>query len=85
MGKYKLLIKPSALHEIEALPKKDRLRVVKRIQNLSTEPRPAGCKKLSGEEKYRVRQGWYRIVYSVDDKEQIVLVAKVGHCRDVYR
>ena len=85
MGDYKILIKPSAVRETEELPKEDRARVLKRIQNLSTDPRPPGCEKLSGEEKYRVRQGRYRIIYSVDDSEQTVLVVKVGHRRDVYR
>lgn len=85
MGSYKLLIKPSAVKEIEAIPKKDRSRIVKRIQGLSANPRPPGCEKLSGEEKYRVRQGWYRIVYSIDDQAQEVLVVKVGHRKEFYR
>lgn len=85
MGSYRLLIKPSAVKEIEAIPKKDRLRIVKRIQGLSENPRPPGCEKLSEEEKYRLRQGWYRIVYSVDDQTREVLVVKVAHRKDVYR
>jgi len=85
VGSYKLLIKPSAVKEIEAIPKKDRSRIVKRIQGLSANPRPPGCEKLSGEEKYRVRQGWYRIVYSIDDQAQEVLVVKVGHRKEFYR
>ena len=85
MGNYKLLIKPSAAKELEAAPKRDRLRLVRKIQALAQNPRPPGCDKLSAEEKYRVRQGWYRIVYSVDDRDQTVLVVKVGHRREVYR
>ena len=85
MGSYRLLIKPSAVKEIEAIPKKDRTRIVKRIQGLSGNPRPPGCEKLSGEEKYRVRQGWYRIVYSIDDQAREVLVAKIAHRKDVDR
>ena len=85
MGNYKLLIKPSAAKELEAIPQRDRLRIVRKIQALSQNPRPPGCDKLSAEEKYRVRQGWYRIVYSVDDRDQTVLVVKVGHRREVYR
>ena len=85
MGNYKILIKPSAAKELEALPQRDRLRIVRKIQALSQNPRPPGCDKLSAEEKYRVRQGWYRIVYSVDDQNQTVLVVKVGHQREVYR
>ena len=85
MGNYKLLIKPSAAKELEAIPQRDRLRLVRKIQALAQNPRPPGCDKLSAEEKYRVRQGWYRIVYSVDDQNQTVLVVKVGHRREVYR
>ena len=65
MGNYKILIKPSAAKELEAVPKRDRLRIVRKIQALAQNPRPPGCEKLSAEEKYRVRRGWYRIVYSV--------------------
>ncbi len=86
MASYRLLIKPSATKEIEAAPKKDRLRIIKRIQDLSTDPRPPGCEKLSGhEDKYRVRQGAYRIVYSISDTELVVCVVKVGHRKEVYR
>ena len=85
MASYRLSIKPSAAKEIEALPKNDRLRVIKRIKGLPENPRPPGCEKLSGHDKYRVRQGEYRIVYSVSDEELIVLVVKVAHRREVYR
>jgi mRNA interferase RelE/StbE len=85
VGKYRILIKPSAVREIESIPRKDRLRIVRKIQALSQNPRPPGCDKLSAEEKYRVRQGWYRIAYSEDDQNQTVLVVKMGHRREVYR
>jgi len=83
--KYRILIKPSALKELDSIPKTDLKRIVKGIQNLSEIPRPSGCEKLSGEDRYRVRQGPYRIVYSIDDKSHEVLVVKVGHRREVYR
>jgi mRNA interferase RelE/StbE len=84
---YRLLIKPSAGKEIEALDqKKDRQRIVKRIAALASEPRPVGCEKLAGaEERYRVRQGQFRIVYAVDDATRTVEIVKVGHRREVYR
>ena len=86
MGRFSVLIKPSALKEIEAVPrKKDRQRIVRRIEGLADNPRPPGCQKLSGQDRYRVRQGEYRIVYSVEDEELIVYVVKVGHRKDVYR
>jgi mRNA interferase RelE/StbE len=72
--------------EIEAVPrKKDRQRIVKRIEQLGDEPRPAECQKLSGHDRYRIRQGQYRIVYGVEDDKLIVYVVKVGHRKDVYR
>jgi mRNA interferase RelE/StbE len=85
VANYKILIKPSATEEIEGIPKRDRLRIVKKIESLSALCRPPGCEKLSGEEKYRIRQGAYRVVYTISDEEQTVLIVKVGHRRDVYR
>ena len=86
MASYRILIKPSAAKEIESAPKKDRLRIIKRIQDLSSDPRPPGCEKLSGhDDKYRVRRGMYRIVYAISDVGFIVCVVKVGHRKEVYR
>jgi mRNA interferase RelE/StbE len=86
VAKYRILIKPSAVKDIEAIPlKKDRRRIVERIRRLEENPRPPGCEKLSGQDKYRVRQGRYRIVYSIEDQDLIVYVVKVGHRKDVYR
>jgi len=85
VASYSLHIRRSAAKEISALPAKDRRRVVARITVLATDPRPVGCEKLSGEEKYRVRQGDYRILYEIIDADLIVTVVKVGNRRDVYR
>lgn len=85
MASFDLLIKPSAVEEIESLPKGDRQRVVTRIAALALDPRPPGCEKLSGQERYRVRQGNYRILYEVRERELIVMVVKVGDRKDVYR
>ncbi len=86
MARYKILIKPSAVKEIESiLNKKDRQRIVARIAKLADNPRPKGCEKLTGEEKYRVRQGRYRIVYLIEDQELVVYIFKVGHRKDIYR
>ena len=85
MASYSLLIKPSAARELEDLPAKERHRIIARIQKLAGDPRPPTCEKLAGEEKYRLRQGHYRILYSVDDAAQDVTVVKTGHRRDVYR
>lgn len=87
MARYRIRIKTSAAKEIEAVDqKKDRQRIVSRIQSLTENPRPSGCEKLSGQgDKYRVREGHYRVVYSIEDKGRVVYVVKVGHRKDVYR
>ena len=85
MASYKVLIKPSAVKEIESIPQKDRSRIIYRIQGLAENPRPNGCEKLSGKEKYRVRQGKYRILYQIFDNEVVVVVVKVGKRERVYK
>ncbi len=85
MASYKLLIKRSAAKELEALPLKVRRRITGKIGGLATEPRPAGAEKLSGQERYRIRQGAYRVLYAIEDGAQTVTVVKLGHRRDVYR
>ena len=87
MARYRLSIKRSAARELEAVAQKtDRQRLVARIEALAEDPRPSGCEKLAGRsDRYRVRQGDYRVVYSVDDAARIVQIVKVGHRREVYR
>ncbi len=86
MGKYRLLIKPSAVKDLEAIPlKRDRQRVIERISKLAEDPRPFGSEKISGQDKYRLRQGRYRILYAIEDQNLVVQVVKVGHRKDVYR
>jgi mRNA interferase RelE/StbE len=85
VASYKLLIKPSAAKELEAVPKKDRQRIVTKIRNLAVEPRPLGCERLSGHDVYRVRQGNYRVLYTVQDADLIVVIVMIGHRREVYR
>lgn len=84
MAKYKIEFKPSVWKDLDNVPKTDRRRILKRIQTLTVDPRPAGCQKLSGQERYRVRQGDYRIIYSIEDDRLIVVVVKVGNRREVY-
>ncbi len=86
MEKYRVLIKPSAVKEIESIPqKKIRQQIVRRIQQLANNPRPRGSTKLSGHDRYRIRQGAYRIVYAIEDDKLVVYVVKVGHRKDIYR
>jgi len=85
MAKYKITIKKSAAKELEEIPKGDLRKIVKRIQSLARNPRLPGSQKLSGQEQYRVRQGDYRIVYSIDDKDLVIDIVKIGHRREIYR
>jgi mRNA interferase RelE/StbE len=84
VAKYSLTIKKSAAKELQNIPKKDLLKIIKRIQSLAENPRAAGSQKLSARQQYRVRQGDYRIIYSIDDKELLVDIVKIGHRREVY-
>jgi mRNA interferase RelE/StbE len=70
---------------LRTVPKPDPGRVVTGIRRLADDPRPPGSEKLSGEDRYRTRQGDYRVVYAVDDERRIVEVVRIGHRRDVYR
>jgi mRNA interferase RelE/StbE len=84
---YSLTIKSSAVKEMQDVSDKPALcRLIEKIRSLSTQPRPSGSEKLAGRSNlYRVRQGNYRIIYSVDDQSRVIDVVKVGHRRDVYR
>lgn len=86
MAKYSLRIKKSARKELESVATKvDRRRIVARIHSLAENPRPPGSLKLSGRERYRIRQGRYRILYTIDDLVLVVHVIKIGDRKDVYQ
>jgi len=86
VAKYSIRIKKSARKELEAVAnKKDRQRIVRRIQSLAGDPRPKGAKKLSGFERYRIRQGNYRILYTIRDTELVIYIIRIGDRKNVYR
>ena len=85
MESYKVLIRRSAADELGRIPKKDLRRVVGRIEKLAGQPRSDGCEKLSSQERLRIRQGDYRIVYSVDDAARTIEIVKIGHRSEIYR
>jgi len=85
MAAYKIYFKKSVLKDIKSIPDKDMRRIMKRIESLSKNPRPPGHEKLSDQDLYRIRQGNYRIVYSIKDDILTVWVIKIGHRRDIYR
>ena len=85
MARFELRFKPSVAKDLRGIPKTEVRRLLKRIEALTNDPRPAGSEKLTGRDLYRIRQGVYRIVYSVDDAAVVIEVIKVGHRREVYR
>lgn len=85
MAVYSIFFRDSVRKDLEAIPKGDLRRIMERIGNLAENPRPMGCEKLSGQERYRLRQGNYRIIYSIQDTQLTVWVVKVGHRREIYR
>jgi mRNA interferase RelE/StbE len=85
MAAYSIFFRDSVRRDLAAIPKHDLRRIMERIASLAEQPRPAGSEKLTGQERYRIRQGNYRIIYSVQDHELTVWVVKVGHRREVYR
>ena len=85
MASYSLAFKKSVARDLRSIPNKDVKRILKRINSLRDDPRAEGCVKLSNQEKYRVRQDIYRIVYEIQDAELIILVVKVAHRAQVYK
>ena len=84
MASYRIVFKQSVAKDLHPIPKKDVQRLLKRINGLADDPRPVGVEKLGGDEKYRIRQGNYRILYVIEDDIITVTIVKVGHRRDVY-
>jgi mRNA interferase RelE/StbE len=85
MGKYKLVFRESVSKDLRTIPNRDVNRILKRVDKLAGNPPPPGSEKLSGDNRYRVRQGIYRIIYEIEDKALSIIVVKVGHRRDVYK
>jgi mRNA interferase RelE/StbE len=85
MARYRIEVKKSAVKELSQIPKKDLVKTVKKINSLADNPRPKGSKKLSREEKYRMRYGKYRILYLIKDDLLVIYVIKVAHRKDIYR
>jgi mRNA interferase RelE/StbE len=85
MARFELRFKASVAKDLRGIPRTDVRRLLKKIEALRDQPRPPGCEKLAGHELYRIRQGVYRVVYSVDDVKVVIEVIKVGHRREVYR
>lgn len=85
MAAYKVYFRTSVEKDFVVIPKNDLKKILQRVRTLSDDPRPPGCEKLTGRDRYRIRQGRYRIIYSIQDKELTVWVVKVSHRKEVYR
>jgi mRNA interferase RelE/StbE len=85
MGRYRLAFRASVAKDLRPLPRKDVARILRRFDQIAENPHGPGCEKLSGQDRYRIRQGDYRIVYEIRDEVLLVVVVKVGHRREVYR
>ncbi len=85
MGAYKIFFKKSVEKDLNRIDKNKLKKIIASISALADNPRPPGCEKLTGSERYRIRQGYYRILYSIQDYELTIWVVKVAHRKDVYR
>lgn len=85
MENYKIRFKKSVLKDLKSVPKSDVVKIISKIDSLAKDPRRVGALKLSGNDLYRIRQGLYRILYEIRDRELIVKVIKIGHRSDVYK
>ena len=85
MADYRIFFRKSVEKDLSSIPKKDVGRIFNRIKGLADDPRPPGCEKLTGQKRYRLRQGRYRIVYSIQDDELTIWIVTIGHRKDIYR
>lgn len=85
MAEYKLYFRESVEKDFRTIPKRDIIIILQRIESLRSNPRPPGVEKLTGQDRYRLRQGNYRIVYSVQDQELSIWIVRIGHRKAVYR
>jgi mRNA interferase RelE/StbE len=84
MAKYSVLYTEALYKSLKSIPSRDVKRILRKTKALTIDPRPHGCQKLAGQERYRVRQGDYRIIYGIEDAKLIVIVVNVGHRREIY-
>ena len=85
MANYSLRFKKSVAKDLRNIPNNDVKRILECIEALCENPRAEGCIKLSGQERYRVKQGVYRIIYEIQHSELIILIVKVAHRNKAYK
>jgi len=85
MTRFEIVFKQSVKKDLRPIPNKDVQKILSRVSALVGNPRPTGAKKLTGQERYRIRQGTYRILYEIQEEQLVVTVVKTGHRRDAYK
>ena len=83
--KYSVLLSRSARKQLERFSGDTEKRILAKLTELESNPRPSGCKKLKNRDAWRVRIGDYRVIYEIHDKILRVIVVTVGHRREVYQ
>ena len=82
---YKIELRRRAQRALGRLPKTDFQAVVEAMKELAQTPRPRGVEKVKSAGLWRIRQGDYRIIYGIDDKQLLITVVRIGHRREIYR
>jgi mRNA interferase RelE/StbE len=82
---YKVELRRSVQKSLEKIQTQERLKIIAALLELEQNPRPRGIEKIKGVELWRIREGDYRIVFSIDDSEKTITIVRIGHRRDIYR
>ena len=82
---YKILLKPSAIKDLDSLPDKEVKKILARATQLEEDPRPIGVQKLTQKEGYRIRSGNYRILFEIVDKSKTISIYRIKHRKDAYK
>ena len=82
--KYTIDIRRSAQKQLSKINREDQERIIAAIHTLADNPRPQGCRKLSGRPAWRIRIGTYRVIYEIHDNRLHILVITIRHRKDVY-
>ena len=85
MARFEIVFKRSIAKDLKPIPRQDVQRILRRIEALADDPRPVGAEKLSAQERYRLRQGNYRILYEIHEHQLVITVVKIGHRKAVYQ
>ncbi len=83
---YSIEFRPTVLKNLKRFPKRDLVRIKKKIDGLGTGLPTPNTTKMKGDNSFhKVRSGDYRIIYEIHDDRLIILVVKIGHRKDIYK